>query len=265
MEYLVLARKWRPQVFEDVLGQEHVVRTLKNAIAPGPHRPCLSLQRAAGGREDLGRQDPREGPELRTGADAHPLQPCVHCREITGGIAIDVREIDGASNRGIDEIRELRENVKFAPASCRYKVYIIDEVHMLTTPAFNALLKTLEEPPAPCDLHLRHDRDPQGPGDDPLPLPVLRLPEDPASVLSPTILRRSRRPRGSGSATQGLPGSPRRATEASATPRASSTRSSPTPASKSKTGRSRRFSAGRTGASFFSSPRRSLPGTRAAA
>ena len=77
-----------------------------------------------------------------------PCNACVHCREITDGIAIDVREIDGASNRGIDEIRELRENVKFAPASCRYKVYIIDEVHMLTREAFNALLKTLEEPPA---------------------------------------------------------------------------------------------------------------------
>ena len=77
-----------------------------------------------------------------------PCNACVHCREVTDGIAIDVREIDGASNRGIDEIRELRENVKFAPASCRYKVYIIDEVHMLTREAFNALLKTLEEPPA---------------------------------------------------------------------------------------------------------------------
>ncbi|MFH2076447.1 MAG: DNA polymerase III subunit gamma/tau [Pseudomonadota bacterium] len=147
MEYLVLARKWRPQVFEDVLGQEHVVRTLKNAIGQDriAHAFLFSGPRGVG-KTSVARILAK-ALNCEQGPTPTPCNQCVYCREITGGIAIDVREIDGASNRGIDEIRELRENVKFAPVSCRYKIYIIDEVHMLTTPAFNALLKTLEEPP----------------------------------------------------------------------------------------------------------------------
>ncbi|MBN2438880.1 MAG: DNA polymerase III subunit gamma/tau [Deltaproteobacteria bacterium] len=148
MEYRVLARKCRPQVFEDVLGQEHVVRTLQNAIAGGriAHAFLFSGPRGVG-KTSIARILAK-ALNCETGPTPTPCNRCGHCREITGGNAIDVREIDGASNRGIDEIRELRENVKFAPASGRYKIYIIDEVHMLTTPAFNALLKTLEEPPA---------------------------------------------------------------------------------------------------------------------
>ncbi len=148
MEYLVLARKWRPQVFEDVLGQEHVVRTLSNAITQAriAHAFLFSGPRGVG-KTSIARILAK-ALNCEQGPTPTPCNACVHCREITDGIAIDVREIDGASNRGIDEIRELRENVKFAPASCRYKVYIIDEVHMLTREAFNALLKTLEEPPA---------------------------------------------------------------------------------------------------------------------
>ena len=147
MEYLVLARKWRPQVFEDVLGQEHVVRTLSNAITQAriAHAFLFSGPRGVG-KTSIARILAK-ALNCERGPTPTPCNGCVHCREITDGIAIDVREIDGASNRGIDEIRELRENVKFAPASCRYKVYIIDEVHMLTREAFNALLKTLEEPP----------------------------------------------------------------------------------------------------------------------
>ena len=148
LEYLVLARKWRPQVFEDVLGQEHVVRTLSNAITQAriAHAFLFSGPRGVG-KTSIARILAK-ALNCEQGPTPTPCNACVHCREITDGIAIDVREIDGASNRGIDEIRELRENVKFAPASCRYKVYIIDEVHMLTREAFNALLKTLEEPPA---------------------------------------------------------------------------------------------------------------------
>jgi DNA polymerase-3 subunit gamma/tau len=148
VEYRVLARKCRPQVFEDVLGQEHVVRTLQNAITQEriAHAFLFSGPRGVG-KTSIARILAK-ALNCETGPTPTPCNRCVHCTEVTNGNAIDVREIDGASNRGIDEIRELRENVKFAPASSRYKIYIIDEVHMLTREAFNALLKTLEEPPA---------------------------------------------------------------------------------------------------------------------
>ena len=147
MEYRVLARKCRPQVFEEVLGQEHVVRTLQNAITQEriAHAFLFSGPRGVG-KTSIARILAK-ALNCEKGPAPVPCGECVHCREITGGSAIDVREIDGASNNGVDEIRQLRENVKFAPVSCRYKIYIIDEVHMLSNAAFNALLKTLEEPP----------------------------------------------------------------------------------------------------------------------
>jgi DNA polymerase-3 subunit gamma/tau len=146
-EYRVLARKCRPQSFEEVTGQEHVVRTLQNAISQKriAHSFLFSGPRGVG-KTSVARILAK-ALNCETGPTPAPCNKCVHCLEITNGNAIDVREIDGASNRGIDEIRELRENVKFSTASCRYKIYIIDEVHMLTREAFNALLKTLEEPP----------------------------------------------------------------------------------------------------------------------
>jgi len=147
-EYRVLARKCRPQTFEEVSGQEHVVRTLQNAISQKrvAHAFLFSGPRGVG-KTSVARILAK-ALNCETGPTPSPCNACVHCLEITNGNAIDVREIDGASNRGIDEIRELRENVKFSTASSRYKIYIIDEVHMLTREAFNALLKTLEEPPA---------------------------------------------------------------------------------------------------------------------
>jgi len=148
MEYLVLARKWRPQSFENVVGQDHIVQTLRNAIAHNRIAHALLF----GGPRGVGKTSVArimaKAVNCETGPTENPCNQCHNCREITDGTSIDVREIDGASNRGIDEIRELREYLKFAPVSSRYKIYIIDEVHMLTREAFNALLKTLEEPPA---------------------------------------------------------------------------------------------------------------------
>ncbi len=146
-DYLVLARKWRPQVFEDVVGQESVVRTLQNAVDQGriAHAYLFCGPRGVG-KTSIARILAK-ALNCEKGPTSRPCQECTCCREITEGVSLDVQEIDGASNRGIDEVRELRENVKFSPLSGRYKIYIIDEVHMLTREAFNALLKTLEEPP----------------------------------------------------------------------------------------------------------------------
>ncbi|MFZ5769829.1 MAG: DNA polymerase III subunit gamma/tau [Thermodesulfobacteriota bacterium] len=147
MSYLVLARKWRPQTFADVVGQGPVVRTLQNGLARNRVAHAMIFSGVRGvGKTTLARIMAKALNCTGETADK-PCNVCESCREITAGSAVDLHEIDGASNRGIQEIRDLKENIRFFPTKCRFKVIIIDEVHMLTTEAFNALLKTLEEPP----------------------------------------------------------------------------------------------------------------------
>ncbi|MDY0016330.1 MAG: DNA polymerase III subunit gamma/tau [Candidatus Delongbacteria bacterium] len=147
MSYLVIARKYRPLTFEDVIGQEHVTTTLMNAIKNNKvHHAYLLTGPRGVGKTTISRILAK-CLNCETGVTPTPCGVCSNCVEIDQGNSLDVKEIDGASNRGIDEIRDLRDDIKFSPAKSRKKIYIIDEVHMLTNQAFNALLKTLEEPP----------------------------------------------------------------------------------------------------------------------
>ncbi len=147
MAYEVLARKWRPKGFDDVVGQEHVTRTLKNAIETGRVAHAYLFVGPRGiGKTSLARIFAK-ALDCEKGPTTAPCSVCSMCREIAAGNALDVLEIDGASNNGVDQVRDLRDQVQFAPARGTFKIIIIDEVHMLSTAAFNALLKTLEEPP----------------------------------------------------------------------------------------------------------------------
>lgn len=147
MDYQVSARKWRPQTFEEVIGQEHVTKSLSNAIRLKKIAQAYLFSGIRGvGKTSLARILAK-GVNCKKEGTSVPCNSCESCLEITAGQSVDVIEIDGASNTGVDDVRELRENIKYLPLRGRYKVYIIDEVHMLSNAAFNALLKTLEEPP----------------------------------------------------------------------------------------------------------------------
>src|SRR4030066_318994 len=148
MEFVVTARKWRPKKFSEVIGQEHITTTLQNSIRSNriAHAYLFTGPRGVGKTSTarifakvLNCLNPK---------DTEPCNECELCKDIQNNQSLDIIEIDGASNRGIDEIRTLRESVKYAPTKGKYKVYIIDEVHMLTKESFNAFLKTLEEPPS---------------------------------------------------------------------------------------------------------------------
>jgi DNA polymerase III subunit gamma/tau len=147
MSYLVLARKWRPQTFEDIAGQGHITRTLQNAIRTQRIAHAYLFTGVRGVGKTTAARVVAKALNCENGPTPTPCNVCSHCLEITNGSSIDVLEIDGASNRGIDEIRQIIEHVRYQPAQCRFKIYIIDEVHQVTKDAFNALLKTLEEPP----------------------------------------------------------------------------------------------------------------------
>jgi len=147
MDFQVSARKWRPQKFSELIGQEHIVRTLRNAIELNKISHAYLFSGTRGVGKTTTARILAKAINCAKGPIPEPCDECNFCQEITLGNSIDVREIDGASNNGVDDVRELNETIRYAASSSRYKVYIIDEVHMLTPQAFNALLKTLEEPP----------------------------------------------------------------------------------------------------------------------
>ena len=149
MSYQVLARKWRPKTFDEVVGQGTVTKTLKNALASGRIGHAFLLSGARGVGKTTSARILAKALNCSNGdkPTAEPCGECASCKEITNGASLDVQEIDGATHNGVEQVRELRESARYNPARDRFKIWIIDEVHMLSTGAFNALLKTLEEPP----------------------------------------------------------------------------------------------------------------------
>ena len=147
MAYLAIARKFRPQRFEEIVGQAHVTRTLQNAIKLERVHHAFLFTGARGVGKTTAARVLAKALNCEQGPTPNPCNECRTCKEITSGIASDVQEIDAASNTGVDNIRELRDKLRYLPSSGKHRIYIVDEVHMLSVPAFNALLKTLEEPP----------------------------------------------------------------------------------------------------------------------
>src|SRR5690554_264178 len=148
MSYQALYRVWRPSQLADVVGQEHITKTLKNALLQQKLSHAYLFTGPRGTGKTSAAKIISKAINCEKAPVDEPCNECVACKGIQDGTIVDVMEIDAASNNGVDEIRDIRDKVKFAPSAVRYKVYIIDEVHMLSTGAFNALLKTLEEPPS---------------------------------------------------------------------------------------------------------------------
>lgn len=146
--YLVIARKWRPALFEEIVGQEHVTKTLRNAVSSGKTAQAYLFCGPRGVGKTTAARILAKSLNCAKGPTPVPCNVCDSCKSVASGSSVDVIEIDGASNNSVNDVRELRESVRYMPGQGKYKVYIVDEVHMLSTSAFNALLKTLEEPPA---------------------------------------------------------------------------------------------------------------------
>jgi len=147
MSYLVLARKWRPMTFDDLVGQEHVSRTLSNAIVSGRIAHAFLFTGVRGVGKTTSARILAKSLNCESGPTPTPCLRCAACDEIAASRDIDVQEIDGASYNGVDEVRKLQESLPYRPSRDRFKVVIVDEVHMLSSSAWNAFLKTLEEPP----------------------------------------------------------------------------------------------------------------------
>src|SRR5260370_16175008 len=151
MSYQVIARKWRPQTFAEIVGQQHVTRTLQNAIASGRVAHAYIFSGARGVGKTTTARILAKALNCVKGPTPSPCNECDSCREIAAGSSLDVLEIDAASNRAIDQVRELRDMVRYAPVGARNKVILLDEAHMLADEASNALLKTLAQPPQKVD------------------------------------------------------------------------------------------------------------------
>jgi len=147
MSYTVLARKYRPQTFDDLVGQEHVARTLGNAIGSDRVAHAFLFTGVRGVGKTTTARLLAKALNCEQGPTATPCNVCSQCKEITAGVDLDVLEMDGASNNSVEDVRRLQESIPYRPARDRFKIIIVDEVHMLSTGAFNAFLKTLEEPP----------------------------------------------------------------------------------------------------------------------
>ena len=183
--YQALYRKWRPRTFDDVVGQSHITDTLKQQVAAGRLSHAYLFTGTRGTGKTTCAKILARAVNCQSPVNGNPCNQCPACLGIENGSILDVLELDAASNNGVDQVRALRDEAVYTPAAVRKRVYIVDEVHMLSTPAFNALLKILEEPPVPPDVYSGHHGAAQGAGYHPLPVSAVRVQAHPARTDCP--------------------------------------------------------------------------------